>query len=100
MRGLDFPRWGYVDGLKFHGVAVTGDAETPFHDMGSPGFHLNKLGPLNHIDTLHFWPASLTAHSFPKVLHSNSTTVCAPMELVTWIWPLHRHRFVATYQQA
>src|SRR5664280_1083122 len=44
-----------------------------------------SLGPLNHIATFDFRPASLTAHSLPTVLHSNSATVCAPLELVTWM---------------
>src|ERR1017187_2895057 len=44
-----------------------------------------SLGPLNHIETFDFRPASLTAHSLPTVLHSNSATVCAPLEMVTWM---------------
>jgi hypothetical protein len=42
-----------------------------------------SFGPLNHIDTFDRRPASSTAHSLPTVLHSNSTTVCLPLELVT-----------------
>jgi len=44
-----------------------------------------SLGPLNHIETFDFRPASLTTHSLPTVLHSNSVSICAPLELVTWM---------------